>query len=185
MMSDPNPASNIPQSSQRCAVRPRKPRILLGACGCTDAAKFALLCHFFRRWASVEVVLTRASIPFIEVSQTPRPVFFNPRKTASHHLEWADVFVIAPLSANTLAKIAQGICDNSLTEVVRGWDRNKPFYVAPAIDPLTWNNPLTRQYRKRCDELGINIIDPSPRGEMADPTEISYIVKISNEEIWD
>ncbi|WVZ05747.1 hypothetical protein V8G54_019093 [Vigna mungo] len=159
MMSDPNPGSNIPQSSQsnipqssqsnipqpsqsnipqsslRCAVQPRRPRILLGVCGCTDAAKFSLLCHFFRRWASIEVIMTRASIPFMEVSQTP----------PSHHLEWADVFVIAPLSANTLAKIAQGISDNSLTEVVRGWDRNKPFYDAPAIDPVTWNNPLTRQ----------------------------------------
>ncbi|KAG2404420.1 Phosphopantothenoylcysteine decarboxylase [Vigna angularis] len=200
-MGDPNPASNnipqssrsnipqssrsnIPQSSRRRSVQPRTPRILLGACGCTDAAKFSLLCQFFCRWADIDVVFTRAAIPFLQVSPIPRPAF-NPRKTAAQHLEWADVMVIAPLSANTLAKIAQGISDNTLTEIVRGWDPNKPLYVAPAMDPVAWNNPLTKQHRKRCDELGITIIDPSSLGQMAEPTEISYIVRISNEEIWD
>lgn len=46
------------------------------------------------------------------------------------HIElrkWADVLVIAPLSANTLAKIAGGLCDNLVTSVVRAWDFSKPF----------------------------------------------------------
>lgn len=46
------------------------------------------------------------------------------------HIElrkWADVLLIAPLSANTLAKIAGGLCDNLLTSVVRAWDFSKPF----------------------------------------------------------
>jgi phosphopantothenoylcysteine synthetase/decarboxylase len=46
------------------------------------------------------------------------------------HIElrkWADVLVVAPLSANTLAKVAGGLCDNLLTSVVRAWDFSKPF----------------------------------------------------------
>lgn len=48
------------------------------------------------------------------------------------HIElrkWADAFVIAPLSANSLAKIAQGLCDNCLTSVARAWDFSKPMLV--------------------------------------------------------
>ena len=48
------------------------------------------------------------------------------------HIElrkWADLLVVAPLSANTLAKLAQGLCDNCLTSVVRAWDWSKPLLV--------------------------------------------------------
>ena len=51
------------------------------------------------------------------------------------HIElrkWADVLIIAPLSANTLAKMAQGLCDNCLTSVVRAWDFHKPLLVGRA-----------------------------------------------------
>lgn len=49
------------------------------------------------------------------------------------HIElrrWADVFVIAPLSANTLAKLANGLCDNLVTCVARAWDFNRPLVVS-------------------------------------------------------
>ena len=52
------------------------------------------------------------------------------------HIElrrWADVFVVAPLSANTLAKMANGMCDNLLTCVVRAWDFSKPLLVAGGV----------------------------------------------------
>jgi len=83
-------------------------------------------------------------------------------------------------------QIARGLSDNILTEIVRRWNPNKPIYVAPSVDVITWNNPSTEQHRKICvDQLGINIIEPSKMGEMAEPSEISYTVKISNDEIWD
>ena len=47
--------------------------------------------------------------------------------------KWADLLVIAPLSANTLAKTAQGLCDNCLTSVVRAWDFHKPLLVSAAV----------------------------------------------------
>jgi phosphopantothenoylcysteine decarboxylase len=64
------------------------------------------------------------------------------------HIElrtWADVMCIAPLDANTLAKIANGLCDNALTSVVRAWDMSKPMIVAPAMNTFMWQHPLTQQ----------------------------------------
>jgi phosphopantothenoylcysteine decarboxylase len=67
------------------------------------------------------------------------------------HIElrkWADVFVLAPLDANTLAKIAVGLCDNCLTCVWRAWDFAKPVVLAPAMNTLMWQNPFTRRHLK-------------------------------------
>lgn len=64
------------------------------------------------------------------------------------HIElrkWADILVIAPLDANTLAKIANGLCDNLLTCVVRAWDLKKPLLFAPAMNTFMWEHPLTAQ----------------------------------------
>ncbi|MDB5312769.1 MAG: coaBC 1 [Gemmataceae bacterium] len=65
------------------------------------------------------------------------------------HIElrrWADIFVIAPLDANTLAKLAVGLCDNCLTCVWRAWDTGKPVVLAPAMNTLMWRNPFTRRH---------------------------------------
>jgi phosphopantothenoylcysteine decarboxylase len=65
------------------------------------------------------------------------------------HIElrkWADVFVIAPLDANTLAKLAVGLCDNCLTCVWRAWDTGKPVVLAPAMNTLMWQHPFTRRH---------------------------------------
>lgn len=63
------------------------------------------------------------------------------------HIElrkWADVACVAPLCANTLAKIATGICDNLLTSVMRAWEwRTKPVVLAPAMNTTMWEHPLT------------------------------------------
>jgi len=84
-------------------------------------------------------------------------------------------------------QIAGGLSDDLLTEIVRLWDHNKkPLYVAPSMNPSVWNSPLIEQQRQKCvDELGITIIAPSDTGEMAEPSEISYTVKISNDQFWD
>ncbi|CAD7957474.1 unnamed protein product [Amoebophrya sp. A120] len=56
------------------------------------------------------------------------------------------LFLIAPLSANTLAKIAHGLCDNLLTCCVRAWPADKPLVVAPAMNTVMWQNALTQQH---------------------------------------
>uniref|UniRef100_A0A7S0L099 Flavoprotein domain-containing protein n=1 Tax=Asterionellopsis glacialis TaxID=33640 RepID=A0A7S0L099_9STRA len=71
------------------------------------------------------------------------------------HIElrnWADICVIAPLSAHTLAKIANGLCDDTLSCVLRAWNftttspatRIKPLIVAPAMNTAMWDHPITQ-----------------------------------------
>jgi len=54
-----------------------------------------------------------------------------------------DVLLIAPLTANTLAKIAYGQCDNFLTCIVRAWQKDRPFILAPAMNTVMWEDPIT------------------------------------------
>ncbi|XP_027989240.2 phosphopantothenoylcysteine decarboxylase isoform X3 [Eptesicus fuscus] len=58
---------------------------------------------------------------------------------------WADLMLVAPLDANTLGKVASGICDNLLTCVIRAWDRRKPLLFCPAMNTAMWEHPLTSQ----------------------------------------
>jgi phosphopantothenoylcysteine decarboxylase len=65
------------------------------------------------------------------------------------HIElrrWADLFVIAPLDANTLAKLANGLADNCLTCVWRAWDVARHVVLAPAMNTLMWQHPLTARH---------------------------------------
>jgi len=64
------------------------------------------------------------------------------------HIElrrWADLMLIAPLGANTLGKIANGLCDNLLTCIVRAWDQTKPLYFCPAMNTHMWDHPITHK----------------------------------------
>lgn len=73
------------------------------------------------------------------------------------HIElrrWADMMVIAPLDANTLAKIANGICDNLLTCVARAWDDKKPLLFCPAMNTFMWNHPVTAEQIKKMQSFG-------------------------------
>ncbi|XP_060230556.1 phosphopantothenoylcysteine decarboxylase isoform X2 [Meriones unguiculatus] len=56
---------------------------------------------------------------------------------------WADLMLVAPLDANTLGKVASGICDNLLTCVIRAWDLSKPLLFCPAMNTAMWEHPLT------------------------------------------
>jgi phosphopantothenoylcysteine decarboxylase len=96
----------------------RKPRILLAASGSVAAIKFGNLCHSFSEWAEVKAVTTRASLHFIDRVSLPKGVVlytdeeewssWNKIGDSVLHIElrrWADIMVIAPLSANTLGKV--------------------------------------------------------------------------------
>ena len=65
-----------------------------------------------------------------------------------HHelRKWADIFLIVPLSANSLAKIANGISNNLLTAVLRDWSPNTPIYAAPAMNTFMYINPMTKKH---------------------------------------
>lgn len=68
------------------------------------------------------------------------------------HIElrkWAQLLVIAPLDANTLAKLALGFCDNLLTCVYRAWDFERPVVLAPAMNTLMWEHPATARHLRQ------------------------------------
>src|SRR5262249_25171712 len=79
------------------------------------------------------------------------------------HIElrrWADVLCIAPLDANTLAKLANGLADNCLTCVWRAWDTARPVVLAPAMNTLMWEHPLTtRHLRQLASDAGVSVAD--------------------------
>lgn len=68
------------------------------------------------------------------------------------HIElrrWADVLVVAPLDANTLAKFANGLADNCLTCVWRAWEPTRPVVLAPAMNTLMWQHPATARHLRQ------------------------------------
>ncbi|KAJ6437280.1 flavoprotein [Purpureocillium lavendulum] len=72
---------------------------------------------------------------------------------------WADVMVVSPLSANTMAKMVAGLCDNLLLSVFRAWDAdgsidgvNKKIVVAPAMNTAMWRNPVTAKHVRTLEE---------------------------------
>ncbi|KAK1319735.1 Phosphopantothenoylcysteine decarboxylase [Acorus calamus] len=147
-------------------VQPRKPRVLLAASGSVAAIKFGNLCHGFLEWADVKAVATKSSLHFIDKVSLPRDVILYTdedewstwKKIGDGvlHIElrkWADMMVIAPLSANTLGKIAGGLCDNLLTCIIRAWDFEKPLFVAPAMNTFMWNNPFTEHHLAMINKL--------------------------------
>ena len=103
-----------------------------------------------------------------------------------------DVLVIAPLSANTLAKISHGLCDNLVTCVVRAWNYDKPLILAPAMNTKMWENPLTRPQLDIMTSMGASIISPIEKllmcgdrgmGAMANAKDIADFVSVRDDKI--
>src|SRR5439155_25384267 len=86
------------------------------------------------------------------------------RGDAVLHIElrrWAEVLLIAPLDANTLAKLALGLTDNCLTCVYRAWERARPVLLAPAMNTLMWEHPATqRQLVQIAQDFGAGVPPP-------------------------
>ncbi|KAG9446322.1 hypothetical protein H6P81_012450 [Aristolochia fimbriata] len=179
----------------------RRPRILLAASGSVAAIKFGVLCKSFSEWGEVKAVATNCALHFMDKSSLPREVtlYTDDDEWSSWkrigdevlHIElrkWADIMVIAPLSANTLAKVAGGLCDNLLSCIVRAWDYSKPLFVAPAMNTFMWKNPFTERHLLSISELGMSLIPPITKrlacgdygnGAMAEPSQIFATVRLS------
>ncbi|XP_035755290.1 phosphopantothenoylcysteine decarboxylase isoform X7 [Egretta garzetta] len=85
------------------------------------------------------------------------PQLWKGRSDPVLHIElrrWADLMLVAPLDANTLAKLANGICDNLLTCVIRAWDLSKPLLFCPAMNTAMWEHPITAQQVEQLKGFG-------------------------------
>jgi phosphopantothenoylcysteine decarboxylase len=131
--------------------------VLLGATGSVAAVRVpALYEAIIAAGHEVKIVATDAAAYFFDTASIPVirdadewPGVRYQRDDPVLHIElrrWADVFAIAPLDANTLAKLAVGLCDNCLTCVWRAWDPARPVVLAPAMNTLMWQHPFTRRH---------------------------------------
>ena len=166
-------------------------RILLGVTGGIAAYKAALLVRgLVKEGADVQVVMTPLAKQFITpltmatLSRHPILVeFFDPENGAwNSHVslgEWADLYLIAPATANTLAKMTYGIADNLL--LTSYLSARCPVAVAPAMDLDMFAHPATQENLARLRERGVAIIEPgsgelasglSGKGRMAEPEAI-------------
>jgi phosphopantothenoylcysteine decarboxylase/phosphopantothenate--cysteine ligase len=163
-------------------------KIVLGISGGIAAYKTATLVRLFiKAGAHVQVIMTPASKDFITpltlATLSKRPVFSSFYKeeeesisqveTTNKNLEWnnhveialwADLIVIAPATANTLSKMANGICDNIL--IATYLSANCPVYFAPAMDLDMYKHPCTLASFSKLKSYGNNII-PAESGELA------------------
>ena len=170
--------------------------ILLGVCGSIAAYKSAALIRLFiKAGANVKVVMTKDAASFITpltlatLSKNPVSVeYFKPDTGEwNNHVElglWADLMIVAPASANTLAKLANGICDNLLSAVYLS--ARCPVFFAPAMDLDMWKHPSTQFNVTRLQDNGNTMLSPAygelasgltGEGRMAEPETIIEFVE--------
>ncbi|GAB5588288.1 hypothetical protein Unana1_03188 [Umbelopsis nana] len=153
---------------------PRKVRILVGATGSVASIKIPKLVHLLRQnpHYEIKVVTTKPALHFFNSSEVGAEVItdedewnaWRQIKDPVLHIElrnWADIMVLAPLDANTLAKVANGLCDNLLTCVLRAWDSARPVLACPAMNTNMWMHPFTAKHLETLETLlSYKIISP-------------------------
>ncbi|MBT1172382.1 bifunctional phosphopantothenoylcysteine decarboxylase/phosphopantothenate synthase [Bifidobacterium sp. MA2] len=184
--------------------------ILLGVTGSIAAFKS---CHLASDWTkaghTVRVVETAAAERFVTpltftslTGERTRTTMFpgspasdalgdvaaNPtaRETINHVRDaaWADVLVVAPASADAIARIAAGLADDTLTSTILAYEG--PKALCPAMNVHMYDNPATQRNLRVCRELGWRIVEPGEgslacgdvgRGRMSEPVEIERVVE--------
>lgn len=150
--------------------------ILLGITGGIASYKIATLTRLLKKsGANIKVVMTPAAKEFITpltlstLSENPVYSEFASRQTGewNSHVElglWADIYVVAPATANTIAKMANGICDNLLLATYLS--AKCPIFIAPAMDLDMFKHPTTGKNINTLKTFGYTIID-AVEGELA------------------
>lgn len=173
----------------------RGKHILLGVTGSIAAYKAAMLVRaLVKGGAEVKIVMTPLAKEFITpltlatLAKNPILVdFFNPENGEwNSHVslgEWADAYVIAPATANTIAKMAHGIADNLLLTTYLS--ARCPVFIAPAMDLDMFAHVTTRQNLASLRAHGVHVVEPgegelasglSGKGRMAEPDDIAAYV---------
>lgn len=150
-------------------------RIILGITGSIAAYKGAELIRGLReRGADVEVVLTNGGAAFITPltlqALAGRPVHAShldaATESAMGHIElarWAELILVAPASANCIARLAAGMADDLLTTICLASDA--PLAIAPAMNRLMWEHPATQENIARLRARGVKILGPASGGQ--------------------
>lgn len=155
-------------------------RVLLGVTGGIAAYKACELCRLLVREGHDVVPLVTPGAERFVSEETFRALARRPPGDDVYlHLTRADLLVVAPCTANTLAKLAHGIADNVLTEAALA--HRGPVLVAPAMNPRMWAHPATRANAETLRARGVVLVGPDEGetaegelgvGRMAEPEEI-------------
>jgi len=166
-------------------------KVLLGVTGSIAAYKAAELTRLFaKNGDEVRVVMTPAACEFVRPltfqTLSRNPVFVDqfaaPDEWRPEHVslaEWADIVVVAPATANTIAKMAHGIADNLLAATLLA--TRAPVAVAPAMNDGMWLAPATQENIDVLKKRGVKVVQPRDGdlacgargvGRMAEPKEI-------------
>jgi phosphopantothenoylcysteine decarboxylase / phosphopantothenate---cysteine ligase len=155
-------------------------RILLGVTGGIAAYKACEVCRLFVKGGHEVVPLVTPGAERFVTAETFRALARRPAGDDVYlHLTRADLLVIAPCTANTLARLAHGIADNVLTEAALA--HRGPVLVAPAMNPRMWSHPATRANAETLRARGVVLIGPDEGetaegelgvGRMVEPDEI-------------
>lgn len=169
-------------------------RILVGCTGSVATIKLIDLIEKLRekiQGCEIRIVTTERAKHFFEATEVPAGVSllcdadewaaWQGRGDPVLHIEltkWADLFLIAPLDANSLAKIAAGICDNLLLCTVRAWDVGKPLLFAPAMNTKMWTHPVTSRQIRELTDWGYVQIPPISKTLMCGDTGIGAMAEV-------
>jgi phosphopantothenoylcysteine decarboxylase/phosphopantothenate--cysteine ligase len=168
-------------------------KILLGVTGSIAAYKAAVLTRLLvKDEAEVKVVMTSAALDFVTpltfstLSKNPVYTKFHKDDTGewNNHVElglWADAMIIAPATADTISKMANGLCDNLLMACYLS--ARCPVFFAPAMDLDMMKHPATQENLTKLKGFGVNMLEPGfgelasglvGIGRMAEPEEIVH-----------
>lgn len=150
-------------------------KILIAVSGGIAAYKIHFLIReFIKKDAEVQVIMTPDAEHFVTKlslsTLSKKPVytdFYNENGTWNSHVEmalWADVMIVAPCTANTLAKMTHGMCDNFV--IATYMSAKCPVFIAPAMDLDMYAHPSTKQNLELAEDFGHFII-PAENGELA------------------
>lgn len=186
-------AERTSASALAAALHDGKAHLLLAACGSVAVIKLPLIISSLAHCPnlSIRVILTQSATRFLAGQSPEQPTvaslsslrnvdavyqdeheWVEPWKRGASilHIElrrWAQLLVVAPLSANVLAKVSAGFSDNLLTSVIRAWDieptnsKRARIIVAPAMNSSMWAHPITaKQIRLLEEGWGVNAVNP-------------------------
>ncbi len=155
-------------------------RILLGVSGGIAAYKACEVCRLLVKAGHDVVPLVTPGAERFVTAETFRALARRPAEEDVYlHLTRADLLLVAPCTANTLAKLAHGLADNVLTEAALA--HRGPTLVAPAMNPRMWSHPATRANAETLRARGVTLVGPDEGetaegelgvGRMAEPEDI-------------
>ena len=191
-MSEKTTNSEFPDAIGFVTIRESRPSVLLGVSGGVAAYKAVdLASRLTALGASVKTVMTENACRFVGAKSfeavTRSAVFSSmwspPEEHDSTHIsfvDWADIFVVAPATANTIGKAANGIADDLLsTTLCAGW--RKAILMAPSMNCNMWANPAVQRNVQTLKDSGVSLVGPMEgrlangavgTGRMAEPGDI-------------